>query len=68
MRTKITRLASVFAIIFPAALSSCQEHATPMVKVPDFATLSSQFAEPPKEYTTAPFFVWNSDINENEIF
>ena len=37
------------------------------MKVPDFATLSSQFAEPPREYTTAPFFVWNAEITKEEI-
>ena len=48
-------------------LSSCQENVTPLVKIPDFATLSSQFLSPPAEYTTAPFFVWNAEITETEI-
>ena len=35
--------------------------------VNDFKTLSSQFREPPAEYTMAPFFVWNGEITRGEI-
>jgi hypothetical protein len=48
-------------------LNSCKKEAINEVKVPDFATLSSQFSEPPREYTTAPFFVWNAEITKDEI-
>ena len=48
-------------------LYSCKKTVINEVKVPDFATLSSQFTDPPREYTTAPFFVWNADINSEEI-
>ena len=48
-------------------LSSCKKTVINEVKVPDFKTLSSQFRDPPKEYTTAPFFVWNADITVEEI-
>ncbi len=37
------------------------------VKVPDFKTLSSQFSEPSREYTTSPFFVWDADITKDDI-
>jgi hypothetical protein len=46
---------------------SCKEKSVNEVKVPDFATLSSQFKEPANEYTTAPFFVWNAEITKEEI-
>ena len=48
-------------------LYSCKKTIINEVKVPDFASLSSQFSDPPREYTTAPFFVWNADINSEEI-
>ena len=48
-------------------LNSCKKEQINEVKVPDFATLSSQFSEPPREYTTAPFFVWNAEITRDEI-
>lgn len=48
-------------------LFSCKKTVINEVKVDDFATLSSQFNDPPKEYTTAPFFVWDAEINEEEI-
>jgi alpha-L-rhamnosidase len=46
---------------------SCKEKEDDDVKVYDFKTLQSQFKEPPAEYTTAPFFVWNADITKDEI-
>jgi hypothetical protein len=48
-------------------LNSCKKTVINEVKVSDFATLSSQFNNPPKEYTTAPFFVWDAEITEEEI-
>ncbi|MEI6047256.1 MAG: glycosyl hydrolase [Bacteroidota bacterium] len=56
-----------FIIVIATMISSCKKNVITEVKVPDFATLSSQFKEPPKEYTTAPFFVWNADITKEEI-
>jgi hypothetical protein len=46
---------------------SCKKSVINEVIVSDFATLSSQFSDPPREYTTAPFFVWNADITTDEI-
>ncbi|HPT22048.1 MAG TPA: glycosyl hydrolase [Bacteroidales bacterium] len=46
---------------------SCKKNVINEVKVPDFATLSTQFKTPGKEYTTAPFFVWNAEITKNDI-
>ena len=48
-------------------LPSCKKTNINEVKVADFNTLSLQFKDPPKEYTTAPFFVWNGDITNEEI-
>ena len=48
-------------------LHSCKKTNINEVKVADFNTLSLQFKDPPKEYTTAPFFVWNGDITNEEI-
>ncbi|MGD0755461.1 MAG: hypothetical protein ABR927_10420 [Bacteroidales bacterium] len=48
-------------------LFSCKKKVINEVKVNDFTALSSQFSDPPKEYTTAPFFVWNGDITADEI-
>ena len=61
---------SAFTIIFltgTVLFYSCKKTVINEVKVPDFATLSSQFSEPPREYTTAPFFVWNAEIRKEEI-
>ena len=49
------------------AFNSCKEVSYDEVKVPDFKTLEAQFSQPPKEYTTSPFFVWNADITNEEI-
>ena len=54
-------------LTFAIQLNSCKKTVINEVKVSDFATLKSQFNEPPKEYTTAPFFVWNADITSDEI-
>ena len=54
-------------LLFAAIMNYCKKEQINEVKVPDFATLSSQFAEPPAEYTTAPFFVWNAEITRDEI-
>src|SRR5664279_1103758 len=48
-------------------LYSCKKTGINEVKVNDFASLSSQFNDPPKEYTTSPFFVWNGEITADEI-
>lgn len=57
----------IFLLTFAVLLDSCKKTVINEVKVPDFATLKSQFNDPPKEYTTAPFFVWNADITSDEI-
>ena len=53
--------------VFTCISNSCKDNLPNEVKVPDFTTLSSQFKEPPREYTTAPFFVWNAEITKEEI-
>ncbi|MGQ9620703.1 MAG: glycosyl hydrolase [Bacteroidales bacterium] len=46
---------------------SCANKMGDEITIPDFKILSSQFREPPAEYTTAPFFVWNGEITRSEI-
>jgi hypothetical protein len=48
-------------------LNSCREAVVNEVKVPDFTSLSSMFTDPPAEYTTAPFYVWDADITAEGI-
>ncbi|MGC1392241.1 MAG: hypothetical protein WA816_14495 [Bacteroidales bacterium] len=58
----------VFILLAGLIISySCKKTLINEVSVNDFTTLSSQFSDPPKEYTTAPFFVWNGDITAEEI-
>jgi len=65
---RIYLLLSVLIVFaYAIILCSCKETVINEVKVPDFITLSSQFSEPPREYTTAPFFVWNAEITKEEI-
>ena len=65
---RINQLILVFALI-PGiiALTSCKKNVINEIKVPDFKSLSAQFMEPSKEYTTSPFFVWNANITKEEI-
>jgi hypothetical protein len=65
---KINQIILLFAFI-PGiiAVNSCNKNVINEVKVSDFKSLSSQFKEPSKEYTTAPFFVWNGEITKEEI-
>ena len=58
---------ALIPVIF--VIVSCKKHVNQIdeIKVPDFKTLSIQFKDPVKEYTTAPFFVWNADITKDEI-
>jgi hypothetical protein len=64
---KLNIAAIIVVILSGSLIYSCKEDVVNEVKVPDFATLSSQFSEPPREYTTAPFFVWNAEITKEEI-
>jgi hypothetical protein len=66
--SSITRQLAVIMILITAViLNSCKKNVINEVKVNDFVTLNSQFSNPPAEYTTAPFFVWNADITIDEI-
>ena len=65
---RIITMPVIFIILTMAGiLNSCKKAVINEVKVSDFATLKSQFKNPPAEYTTAPFFVWNADITSDEI-
>jgi alpha-L-rhamnosidase len=57
----------IFLLTGTIIFYSCKKKEINEVKVNDFTALTSQFNDPPKEYTTAPFFVWNGDINAEEI-
>jgi hypothetical protein len=61
---KLTALAFSILFIF---FCSCKKTALPGVKVPDFPALSASFMDPPGEYTTAPFYVWDAEITKEEI-
>ena len=64
----INKLATILTtIIIAVIVFSCKDKVVNEVKVPDFTTLRSQFTEPPREYTTSPFFVWNAKITKEEI-
>jgi hypothetical protein len=66
--TRIKQLILVFAVFYCIiVLNSCKKNIVNEVKVADFKTLSDQFMHPAKEYTTAPFFVWNAEITKEEI-
>ena len=60
------RTAIIF-LSFTCILISCKKNLADNVKVPDFATLSAQFDEPPAEYASGPLFVWNEKISKEEI-
>ncbi len=57
-------IAITVLIIF---LASCKKPAVNEVKINDLASLLAEFKQPSKEYTTAPFFVWNAEITKEEI-
>jgi hypothetical protein len=57
-------LVFIFSIIL---LSSCRKPVVNEVKINDFKALSAEFKSPSKEYTTAPFMVWNYKITKEEI-
>ena len=54
-------------VIMALSLFSCRKNIDNEVKINDFASLSVEFKQPSKEYTTAPFFVWNYKITKEEI-
>ena len=58
----------LLAVIFFSC--SSQEHAvreTETRTVDSFTELSELFSNPPVEYSTAPFWVWNNDVSEQVI-
>ena len=67
MRSLKLIIATIIIGMLILPFNSCKKTVINEVKVPDFSTLSSQFNEPPREYTTAPFFVWNAEITSEEI-
>jgi hypothetical protein len=58
-------LASFILLLF--SLDSCRNNVINEVNVNDLATLSAEFKQPSKEFTSAPFFVWNAEITKEEI-
>ena len=47
--------------------NGCKKPVTSTSAINDIRTLKEKFANPPAEYTTSPFFVWNADITTDEI-
>lgn len=68
MRSSKLILATVIiGMLIVPLFYSCKKTVINEVKVPDFATLSLQFSDPPAEYTTAPFYVWDAEITSEDI-
>ena len=68
MKRMISYFFNFFTIILILTISqSCGKKQKAESTVSDFTTLKSLFSEPPAEYTTSPFFVWDDDINADEI-
>jgi hypothetical protein len=61
------RLAVLYFSVLLIFFSSCKKETHSVAKVPDFAALSSRFMEPPSEYSTAPFYVWDALVTKDEI-
>jgi hypothetical protein len=55
-----------FVIVALAAVSCTSEHAN-KAGLDDFASLRDSFADPAKEYGTAPLYVWNTDVTPELI-
>lgn len=60
----------LFLLVF-AALFACNKE--PMPEIPadgrlmNFTQLNKHFENPPAEYRTAPFWVWNTEVSEKDI-
>ncbi|HUV00219.1 MAG TPA: hypothetical protein VMW32_04580, partial [Bacteroidales bacterium] len=57
LRISLTSFFFVFAVL-ALTIISCKKTVINEVKINDFTSLTAEFKEPSKEYTTAPFFVW----------
>jgi hypothetical protein len=66
MKPSIFR-SSLFFLAFTIGFTACEKKEVSEVKINDFASLSAEFKSPSKEYTTAPFFVWNYKITKQDI-
>jgi len=55
------------ATLLATLLFSCKNASVNEVKINDLNSLQSNFANVPSEYGTVPFFVWNADINKEDI-
>src|SRR4030042_5620834 len=65
---KPTILKSSFLVfVMMLGLASCKKSTVNEVNINNFTSVSAEFKAPSKEYTTAPFFVWNYKITKEEI-
>jgi hypothetical protein len=67
MKSSFSLLKSLLLILFTITISCRKQEAINEVKINDFNALSAEFNAPSKEYTTAPFFIWNYKITKEEI-
>ena len=67
MKTFNLKLYLAALVLLPFLLNSCKKNVINEVKINDLNSLKSEFSQPSKEYTTAPFFVWNAEITKEEI-
>lgn len=63
---KRTLLLALILLVF-----SCTEKPEPVYqpgeRITSFELLKTQFKDPPIEYRTAPFWVWNNDVSKHDI-
>jgi|WetSurMetagenome_2_1015567.scaffolds.fasta_scaffold01674_4 hypothetical protein len=68
MKLSVLRSGSfIIVLLIITALTSCNKEVPASGRINDFKSLTAQFKEPSKEFTTAPFFVWNYKITRGEI-
>ena len=62
---------AIYFFLVIIALNSCNEKSTPsnakIEDINDYNTLVNLFQNPPADYSTVPFWVWNDEVTEEKI-